>query len=273
MCQTKSSAISERCQTATKLRRIYIFTTFVCLFMALYITNSLKPFFLALIGKDSSSVRKAQADIELNILYLPPKLLTKYEGHNLVAITHIAPALFWVLAIPIQFHRGIRMRFHTFHKYIGRIFIFTSFLMMVGVAVIFQRGLTYENYLEGTKPITLPLTNMSLADTLFIVTSIRFVQTGALAIAYARKREFDEHRIWIIRHCAMGLWVVLMRIISILVSPFYLMAYGPVQAPGYIRGRIFFWCGAAGVVSSYSIGEYAIRLLGEKARDSNKKAK
>lgn len=272
MCQTKSSAIPERCQTATKLRRIYIFTTFVCLFMALWITFSLAPFFLTLIGKDSSSVIAIHTKMDI-APHLPPKLLTKYEGHNLVAITHIAPALFWVLAIPIQFHRGIRMRFHTFHKYIGRIFIFTSFLMMVGVAVIFQRGLMYENYLEGTKPITLPLTNMSLADTLFTVTSIRFVQTGALAIAYARKREFDEHRIWIIRHCAMGLWVVLMRIFTNLAVPFYLMAYGPVQAPGYIRGRIFFSCGVAGVVSSYSIGEYAIRLLGEKARASNKKAK
>ena len=258
--QTIKYTMLERCENATKLYRIYVFTTFVCLSMALQISISITPFFLSFIGKDSSNAREIQTKLDV-ALHLPPKLITKYNGHNLVKLTHIAPALFWVLAIPIQFHRGIRIKYRTFHKYIGRIFLFTSFLMIFGVAVIFYRGLTYEKYLEDTKPITLPFLNIAVVETLQTAVSVRFLQSGALAIAYARKRKFDEHRIWIIRHCAMGLWVVLLRLVSLLASPFYLMLYGPVEAPGYIRGRIFFWSGVTGFILSYNIGEYAIRLL------------
>lgn len=42
-----------------------------------------------------------------------------------------------------------------------------------------------------------------------------FVATGYLAIARARKGDIRAHRVWILRHCAVGYFVFLQRVIML----------------------------------------------------------
>jgi len=197
--------------------------------------------------------------------HFPPKLLTKYEGQTLVVYTHIFPAAIWAMAVPLQFHPLIRKKYRTFHKYLGRIFVYNSFLLMIGFVVILYRGLSYEKYLKGVEPVTIPGTSLSYVDVILYMLAGRFLYCIVVSVNFAKKKDFDRHQYWMIRHCSMGMWVILQRFLAIIISQCYGFKYGQFSAPpGHSQGKLFLGTGILGTVGSIAIGQYAISLLKKK---------
>lgn len=62
----------------------------------------------------------------------PLKLVTKYDGHLLVQLTHQLPSLLWSAAIPIQLHPAVRSVYPKLHRATGYALFAASFTMMVG---------------------------------------------------------------------------------------------------------------------------------------------
>ena len=208
--------------------------------------------------------------------YMPHRLFSKYEGHTLVYATHIAPAIFWSLCVPFQFHPQARRRFPRCHRYLGRVFIGTSFLMVVGVVVIVHRGLTWERFVNGDDGaheenayaiLLLPGSRRySWIDLALAAIAGVFAYTAWVAVGHARRRERREHQIWMIRHVGWGLWVVSQRIlIGAVLGPVFRALYGT-DGAFHARGRHYAFAGSgvAGILVSVGMAEYAIALLRRK---------
>lgn len=238
-----------------------------------------------------------RTNIEQQTEILPRKLLTKYEGETLVAWTHILPSVYWVIAIPLQFNPNIQRKYRSFHRFVGRAFVLTSCVMMVGFVIILQRGLSYENYLEDVEPLMIPgTTDLSSADAFLYVLASVFLCFAFLAVRCARRKDYVRHRYWMIRHCSCGLWVIVQRVLALCASMLYALwrvksavditsissgggsssssssyddgshtAAGVGASTGdvsdYIRGKVFFFLGLIAIVMSIGMGEYTIALL------------
>jgi len=267
MCRTTSSSNVSTKNYAinrldTKLRYIYIITTCLCIFMVTWIIIAPGT---AFVNSEKPGWRdKLVSEMNASSTHLPPKLLTKYEGQTLVAYTHIFPAAVWAMAVPLQFHPLIRKKYRTFHKFLGRVFVYTSFLLMIGFVIILHRGLSYENYLEGVEPIVIPGTSLRCVDAGLYMLAARFLYCAVVAVDFAKKKVFDHHQYWMIKHCSMGMWVIIQRFLGILISQWYGFVYGQYTASAYYQGRLFLVTGVLGIIASVAIGQYAILLLKKK---------
>lgn len=184
----------------------------------------------------------------------------------MVAYTHILPAAFWVMAVPFQFNPWIRKNFKTFHRFLGRAFVYTSFLLMVGFVAILYRGLQFENYLEGVERMTLPVIDVPIGDVLQCVIAGYFLYTAVVAVDYAKKKDFKNHSNWMMRHVASGMWVVIQRVLLTFFAPIYLSIYGPEPRSGHFRGSVFSCAALLGIILSVGGAEYTILLLQEKKK-------
>ena len=183
-----------------KLRVIYVVVTFHCAVM------------LAWTAASNYLPHRHFPALETTMAgngYMPYRLFTKYEGHSLVYAAHISPAMFWSACIPVQFHPEVRRRYPRLHRYLGRAFICTSFLMMAGVAVIIRRKLLWEHYVnketnEADPWVVhkIPRTDLSYSDVVMVVLAVVFLQTAWNAVACARKKDYFHHQIWVIRYVA-----------------------------------------------------------------------
>ncbi len=107
---------------ATKLKIIYLILCMNCALMMFHI-------FMTQTG-DPEAMEAPNSDLQHN--FFPLKNFTKYNGHTFANLAHRFPGLFWCACIPIQLRHGIRKKFPKFHKYLGRAFIYTSYILMVG---------------------------------------------------------------------------------------------------------------------------------------------
>ncbi|KAI9034498.1 hypothetical protein DFJ74DRAFT_763086 [Hyaloraphidium curvatum] len=133
-------------------------------------------------------------------LPVPRDTTTKYVGHPAIKLVHILPSAAWSLCGAFQLLPDSRTRFPKAHRWTGRAFFALGALLMVGYAEIERRGLAAE----GMK---------THAGTIVRATAPWFVLTGSLAWNAARKRRFDTHRRWVLRHLSAGLWVSLQRVV------------------------------------------------------------
>mmetsp|Transcript_9831 Transcript_9831/g.18503 ORF Transcript_9831/g.18503 Transcript_9831/m.18503 type:complete len:268 (-) Transcript_9831:684-1487(-) len=253
--------IEDSCVSRTKstLRRIYILVTCLCIFMFVWITIAPATAFVNRQNPGWRDHLRSRTNQQINVL--PRGLLTKYEGETLVACTHILPAVFWIMAIPVQFHPMVRKKYRAFHRFIGRAFVLTSFILMIGFVVILQRGLSFENYLEGVEPVVIPGTQLSYGDAFLYLMASFFLYFAIRAVMSAKSRDFQSHQYWMIRHCSCGLWVIIQRILAIVAAGLYNLIYGNLPAPEHIRGKVFFDLGLVAILLSVGIGEYTIDLL------------
>jgi hypothetical protein len=247
-----------------KLQYIYITTTFLCLFMLTWIL--LMPGAAFLNSHQPGWREKQVSIIDEGSSHFPPKLLTKYEGETLVAYTHIFPAALWIMAIPLQFHPSIRRKYRKTHRLIGRIFVYLSFLIMIGFVIILYRGLSYENYLEGKEPFRIPGTSLRIVDAALCMLAARFLYCVIVAVNFAKANEFQQHQYWMIRHCSLGMWVVVQRFLGVILTQLYGMMYDikNITASGAFQGLFFLGIGIFGIVMSVATGEYTILLLKKK---------
>jgi len=151
----------------------------------------------------------------------PLNLITKYKGHSVAQLCHTLPGALWAALIPFQLHPVARRRFRRAHRLGGYVFTGSAYLMMVGFAYIDAKGLVY---LHSDFPQIHPDHNTTRFpvhvphEPVFRMVAWWFVVTISLAVWHAVHRRFKEHRRWMLRHVASGIWVALQRLVVILVS-------------------------------------------------------
>ena len=118
-----------------------------------------------------------------------------FASQRSLTLTHILPAMVFMILGPLQFIKNLRSRHPRFHRWSGRIFLTASAIVGVtGMAMAF--GKTVGGIDEKAAII--------LFGTFFLVAL-------AKALWHALHREFAQHREWMIRGYAIGLAVATIR--------------------------------------------------------------
>ena len=118
-----------------------------------------------------------------------------FAGERALTLTHILPAMLFMLLGPLQFVRGLRSRYPQVHRWSGRVFLAAS-------AVVGMSGLTlaFGKTIGGLDEKAA----IALFGTFFLISL-------AKALWHALRREFAPHREWMIRGYAIGLAVATIR--------------------------------------------------------------
>ncbi|CBJ26364.1 conserved unknown protein [Ectocarpus siliculosus] len=116
---------------------------------------------------------------------------------------HILPAGLWSVIAPLQLNPSFRAKHRTAHRRLGRLFIFMSVSMALGVVPIVLSG------------ASLIRRSVAVDGGLFTLAAY-FLATGVLAATHARSKRFADHRIWILRHVAMGYAAHVQRLLAAL---------------------------------------------------------
>jgi len=229
------------------LRCTYIWTSFLCLFMVIWILVLPAS---ALMDYSTFHREAALFVISQPTNIVPEEIITKYQKHAAIHFTHILPAALWSLAIPFQFHNQFRARYPKLHRLSGYTFMISSILMIIGIAIIISRGLLFENFFRD---IANP---HSSSEPKIWGLSLWFFITVAVAFQKARKRQFKAHRTWMIRHVASGLWIAVQRV---LLGTLGQVGYRPADRAA--QRDIFGNAALVGVVVSFTMGEIALYTL------------
>jgi len=120
---------------------------------------------------------------------------THFSGERTLVLTHILPAMLFMLLGPLQFVRGLRGRYPQVHRWSGRIFLAAS--AVVGVSGL---KLAFGKTVGGLDEKAA----IALFGTFFLISLVT-------ALWHALRREFAQHREWMIRGYAIGLAVATIR--------------------------------------------------------------
>jgi uncharacterized membrane protein len=123
------------------------------------------------------------------------QLDSAFADRRTLALLHIVPGMLFMALGPLQFVRGLRAKYPQVHRWSGRIFLTTS-------AVVGITGLTlaFGKTIGGV--------DEKAAITLF---GSFFLIALARGLWHALRREFAQHREWMIRGYAIGLAVATVR--------------------------------------------------------------
>jgi uncharacterized membrane protein len=118
-----------------------------------------------------------------------------FANHRALTLAHVLPAMLFMVLGPLQFVRSLRSKHPQVHRWSGRIFLSMS-------AVVGLTGLTmaFGKTIGGL--------DEKAAITLF--GSFFLIALGK-ALWHALRREFAQHREWMIRGYAIGLAVATIR--------------------------------------------------------------
>ena len=118
-----------------------------------------------------------------------------FAGERALVLTHILPAMLFMLLGPLQFVRGLRLRYPQVHRWSGRIFLAAS--AVVGISGL---KLAFGKTIGGLDE-----------KAAIILFGTFFLLSLAKALWHALRREFAQHREWMIRGYAIGLAVAAIR--------------------------------------------------------------
>ena len=118
-----------------------------------------------------------------------------FANHRVLTLTHIVPAMLFMLLGPLQFVRKLRSRYPAVHRWSGRTFLTAS--SVVGIT-----GLT----MAAGKTVG----GADEKAAIFVFGTF-FLVALAKALWHATRREFALHREWMIRGYAVGLAVATIR--------------------------------------------------------------
>src|SRR5712664_2483332 len=118
-----------------------------------------------------------------------------FAGQRSLVLAHILPAMLFMVLGPLQFVRGLRSAYPQVHRWSGRIFLIAS-------AVVGVTGLTlaFGKTIGGVDE-----------KAAIILFGSFFLIALAKALWHALRREFAQHREWMIRGYAIGLAVATVR--------------------------------------------------------------
>ena len=118
-----------------------------------------------------------------------------FASERALVLTHILPAMLFMVLGPLQFVRGLRSRYPQVHRWSGRIFLAAS--AVVGISGL---RLAFGKTIGGIDEKAA----ITLFGTIFLISL-------AKALWHALRREFTQHREWMIRGYAIGLAVAAIR--------------------------------------------------------------
>ena len=154
--------------------------------------------FLAFIGM-AVATRRTIVLLKPGALSSPNNPAAELDAHfaseRALVLTHILPAMLFMILGPWQFVRGLRARCPKVHRWSGRIFLAAS--AVVGISGL---KLAFGKTIGGI--------DEKAAVTLF---GSFFLISLAKALLHAVRREFAQHREWMIRGYAIGLAVATIR--------------------------------------------------------------
>jgi uncharacterized membrane protein len=118
-----------------------------------------------------------------------------FANRRNLTLTHILPAILFLVLGPLQFVRSLRSKHPRFHRWSGRIFLTVS-------AVVGVTGLTmaFGKTIGGVDEKAA----IALFGSFFLIAL-------AKALRHALRREFAQHREWMIRGYGIGLAVATVR--------------------------------------------------------------
>jgi uncharacterized membrane protein len=148
-----------------------------------------------------------------------------FSNHRGLTLTHILPAMLFMIFGPLQFVKRLRATYPAVHRWSGRIFLLASAMVGVtGLAMSFGETIGGRDEKAATV----------LFGTFFLIAL-------AKAFGHALHREFAQHREWMIRGYAIGLAVATVRPI---VGAFFAAAVirGHTPHPSEFFGTAF-WIG------------------------------
>lgn len=123
------------------------------------------------------------------------KLNTAFSLHYTVLVLHIGFAFVALVSGLFQFHKRFRTNYPAWHRALGRVYVIS---VMLGGFL----GLVMTLYIESfTKAMA------------FLALSLLWLFTTWKGFRYAVKRQFDEHRVWMIRSYAVTLVATSARLI------------------------------------------------------------
>ncbi|KQX66365.1 MULTISPECIES: DUF2306 domain-containing protein [unclassified Paenibacillus] len=123
------------------------------------------------------------------------KLNTAFSLHYTVLVLHIGFAFIALVSGLFQFHKRFRTKYPAWHRALGRVYVVS---VMLGGFL----GLVMTLYIESfTKAMA------------FLALSLLWLFTTWKGFRYAVQRQFDEHRVWMIRSYAITLVATSARLI------------------------------------------------------------
>ena len=184
--------------------------------------------FLALIGLVVAT-RRAIVLFKPGALSSPRNPAGDLDAHfaseRTLVLTHILPAMLFMILGPLQFARGLRSSHPQMHRWSGRIFLAAS--AVVGISGL---RLAYGKTIGGMDEKAA----IVLFGTFFLIALGR-------ALWHALRREFAQHREWMIRGYAIGLAVATIRpIIGFFFAAAVIRGHAP--DPHQFFGTAFWLC-------------------------------
>jgi uncharacterized membrane protein len=154
---------------------------------------------LALIGVAAAAHRAAVLiHPALDAKFAPATPLDAvFARHPVLTFIHIIPGILFMVLGPLQFVPGIRARWLTFHRWSGRVFVGSGFVIGIS-ALVMSDG--FGMAIGGP--------NETAAITLF---ALVFLFDLSKAFVHIRRHEIARHREWMIRAFAIGLAVATIR--------------------------------------------------------------
>jgi uncharacterized membrane protein len=118
-----------------------------------------------------------------------------YAQKPMLTLLHILPGMIFLVLGAMQFVKRIRMNYINFHRWSGRIYLVLG--MIIGFsAIIMSFTIRFGGYIE-TSAVT-------IFGSFFLFSLVK-------AFLHIKKKEFVQHREWMIRAYAIGLAVASMR--------------------------------------------------------------
>jgi hypothetical protein len=134
-----------------------------------------------------------------------PPFDTGFSRHPVLTLVHILPGAMFMILGPLQFMPGIRARYIQFHRWSGRLFIVSA-------------------YIVGLSAITMPFIMLPIGGLNEAAGSILFAIFFLIALSKAwwhiLRKDQELHREWMIRAFAIGLAVATIRPIMVLFFAF-----------------------------------------------------
>jgi hypothetical protein len=230
----------------------------------------ISPFYDKLIEEASSR----------GIMGLPHTIVTKFAQHPYITWLHVIPAGIWTTLAPFQLMGSLRKRFPFLHRLAGYVMLSTTPWIIVGVVAIIFAGLTFESDFPSlaSQP-HLPLSALGLSPFADSASSFRFIEaflcleavwfgfTALSALDAARKRRFEVHRRWMVRHIGAGLWVSIQRFMLMVFS----VVAGARNTSWHARAA-FYDCAIIAILLSMSAAEVYLFATAPRQSKGKKKA-
>jgi uncharacterized membrane protein len=118
-----------------------------------------------------------------------------FARHPVLTLVHIVPGFLFMVLGPLQLVGQIRLRTPWLHRWCGRVFVASG--VVIGLSAL---AMSWQMTIGGASE--------TAATTLFAVLFLGALGKGFLHI---RRREFAQHREWMIRAFAIGLAVATIR--------------------------------------------------------------